>query len=283
MKRRQAFTLIELLVVIAVIAVLMAILMPALAKAREQGKRTVCSSNLKTLTLAWTLYADDNGGKLVNGMAGMNRTSGGGTVENWNDSSIVERSWIQRTWDNYSLGTYLPQAAQEAAMRNGALWRYASNLKTFRCPTGCRGELQTYGFWDSMNGLTSGRGLPANNRDGKTVLWCKKLSDMVSPAPSLRGVLLDEGRTTPDSFAVHADYRAWWDPPLMRHGIGTQGSFADNHVEFRKWVDNNTIKLAREFEANLFWSSSTPKNIDTPDLQWVQYTCWGRLMPLPTR
>ena len=74
MMRRHAFTLIELLVVIAVIAVLMAILMPALAKAREQDKRTICFSNLKHLTLGWTLYADDNNGKLVTLTTGNGRT-----------------------------------------------------------------------------------------------------------------------------------------------------------------------------------------------------------------
>jgi len=50
MTKRGGFTLIELLVVIAVIAILMAILMPALNRAREQGKRAVCLSNLKQLT-----------------------------------------------------------------------------------------------------------------------------------------------------------------------------------------------------------------------------------------
>jgi len=54
----SAFTLVELLVVIAIIALLMAILMPALNRAREQGKRATCLSNLRQLTLAWTMYAD---------------------------------------------------------------------------------------------------------------------------------------------------------------------------------------------------------------------------------
>ncbi len=66
----MGFTLIELLVVIAVIAILMSILMPALQRAREQGKRSICLGNLKNLTLAWIMYADDNDDKLVNGASG---------------------------------------------------------------------------------------------------------------------------------------------------------------------------------------------------------------------
>jgi len=58
--KHQAFTLIELLVVIAVIAVLMAILMPALNLARDQGRKMACASNLHSLALANSLYAVNN-------------------------------------------------------------------------------------------------------------------------------------------------------------------------------------------------------------------------------
>lgn len=61
--RFRAFTLIELLVVIAIIALLMAILMPALSRARKQTRAVACLSNLKHWGLIFTMYTDDNEAK----------------------------------------------------------------------------------------------------------------------------------------------------------------------------------------------------------------------------
>jgi prepilin-type N-terminal cleavage/methylation domain-containing protein len=63
--RKKGFTLIELLVVIAIIALLLSILMPALQKTKAIAMQIVSTSNLRTLTLCWYLYAEDNDGKLV--------------------------------------------------------------------------------------------------------------------------------------------------------------------------------------------------------------------------
>jgi prepilin-type N-terminal cleavage/methylation domain-containing protein/prepilin-type processing-associated H-X9-DG protein len=56
---RKGFTLIELLVVIAIIAILAAILFPVFAKAREKARQTSCLSNLKEISLAMLMYAQD--------------------------------------------------------------------------------------------------------------------------------------------------------------------------------------------------------------------------------
>jgi type II secretory pathway pseudopilin PulG len=55
----NAFELIELLVVIAIIAVLAALLLPALSRARERARTTLCLNNLKELQLAWYMYGND--------------------------------------------------------------------------------------------------------------------------------------------------------------------------------------------------------------------------------
>ncbi len=64
MRQREGFTIIELMFVIAIIGVLAAILLPALARAREQGRRASCMANLSQLGLALRLYAEEHDGRL---------------------------------------------------------------------------------------------------------------------------------------------------------------------------------------------------------------------------
>jgi len=56
----RGFTVIELLVVIVIVALMAALLLPALGKAKEQGRSSVCRNNMRQIALSMTLYADDN-------------------------------------------------------------------------------------------------------------------------------------------------------------------------------------------------------------------------------
>ncbi len=274
--KSKGFTLIELLVVIAIIAVLMAILMPSLNRAREQGKRASCLSNLKQLQLAWIAYASDNSDRIVNGeaeygTAGITTIPTGGRHRN-------EKWWVGTDCaSGYMTGDKLAKDVQLSAIRSGALYPFVPADKAYQCPTGVRGEMRTYSITDAMNGLyrDGTHNGDAGTRVGRTVLWVKKTTDVVQPGPAARIVFLDEGRVTPDSYATHYLNARWWDPPHVRHADGTNVSFVDGHSDYWKWESKETIAVGKM--ANPQHQYQPQSEEAYADLHKTQKAIWGRL------
>jgi len=276
MRKVKGFTLIELLVVIAIIAVLMAILMPSLNRAREQGKRAGCLNNLKQLGLAWIAYAGDNDDKIMNGEA-ENGTAGTCTTPTTGRHK-GEKWWVGTDCHSgFMQGQKHPESIQIAAIRAGAMFPFVPELKVYRCPTGIRGEMRTYTITDAMNGLyrDGTHNGDVGVRVGRTVLWVKKTTEVSVPGPSYRLVFLDEGRVTPDSYAVHYNAGRWWDPPHTRHGDGTNVAFVDGHSDYWKWSSLETADVGKQ--ANPQHQYTPQSEAAMEDLQKTQKAVWGRL------
>ena len=97
--RESGFTLIELLVVIAIIAILAALLLPALAKAKESGRSAKCMSNMRQITLGHLMYIEDNSDKIA-WAGGSDRDWGPDHV--WGGQSVGDATNDSSKWDNPS-------------------------------------------------------------------------------------------------------------------------------------------------------------------------------------
>ncbi|MHC4546456.1 MAG: type II secretion system protein [Planctomycetota bacterium] len=255
MYKRRGFTLIELLVVIAIIALLMAILMPALNRARELGRRTVCGGNLKQLALAWVMYADENRGDLVLGRAGLDDGAAPPNIISW-------------------VGNVDPGANKRTQIRQiqtGTLWSYAKQPKVFRCPAGQVNHMLTYAIVDSMNGV------PRPNAKTDQV-WASNRGDLSKA--NERIVFIDEGHVR--SKITHKDHEShrvwyhqgqWGSSPPVRHRDGVTVSFADAHSVYWKWKGQDTINYGRNGDENVAPTSDE----GWMDLHQMQRAVYGKL------
>jgi prepilin-type N-terminal cleavage/methylation domain-containing protein/prepilin-type processing-associated H-X9-DG protein len=266
-KLLTGFTLIELLVVIAIIAVLLAILMPSLNRVREQGKRATCLNNLKQLTLSWIMYADGNDDKLVNGDTG-EYTAMYNPGRPFDDSHYNETPWVLRDYDQTDT------REKRRAIEKGALYPYTKSLKLYKCPTvqkmvrpGSRVQedvFRTYSVSDAMNC----KGWP-----GMNAKMLKKRLEI--PNPAYRIVFVDDGGTSPSAmggWTVHVTTEEWWDPPPVRHGDGTNFSFADGHSDYHKWKDPRTIEIGKRVPP----TAGSPNQSGNEDIHWAAVAVWGK-------
>jgi len=251
MRRRNAFTLIELLVVIAIIGLLLSILLPALKRVKEQGKRIVCLSSLRQMMMCWSMYADENAGKIVNGNTSLGAFNKDGSCwAYWPGWGATEQQQIQ-------------------GLEDGLLFPYCASEKIYKCPTGVPNEVVTYAIVDSMNGYDAIPGARA---------IIKKRDQLRNPAG--QAVFLDEGRLSPASWTVWYDQEKWWDQITARHGNGTDFSFADGHSDYWKWKDERTLQVCNaDYDQwqNTLRNGAMALQPGNDDLHKVQMAVWTKL------
>src|SRR5437660_310258 len=115
---RGGFTLIELLVVITIIAILAALLLPALARAKQKAQRIQCVSNIKQLQLCWIMYPGDN-----NDLCPPNEARGGSASDGYNTNA---NSWVYG---------WVPVDTTTFWIETGRLFRYNSSAGIYVCPS----------------------------------------------------------------------------------------------------------------------------------------------------
>ena len=214
--KKRAFTLIELLVVIAIIAILMGILVPALQKVRDQGKRTQCVANVHTLSIGWTMYTEENDEKLPGAM-----------INNDTDA------WVKSPPNNATLEQKLQ------TIRDGVLYPYVGKtVEVYRCPADTRlkdprqGAYRSFSIANGANGQTD---WPTSPRGHVTA---KKSMDIKSPATKYIFLEdIDPRGSNVGSWQMYFNPSGYIDPVAMWHGKQTTMGFADGHSEMHKWHD----------------------------------------------
>jgi len=281
-KGANAFTLIELLVVIAIIAILAAMLLPALAKAKQQAQGVGCLNNTKQVMLAWRLYVDNNSSKFPpNG-------NGTGMVDAVGQAQITEKTWCQgwlewnASWADNTNWQMLVETGYPNAPygTTASLGPYLGNAyQVFHCPADLYNCKEGNSDWArvrsiSMNGFVEGNAYGSDFAGNGESTWYanwrsyNKDSQVTHPSPSDLWVILDEHPDSINDAWMITDVQntaQWEDLPASYHVNAGGFSFADGHSEIHKWRRQATCQPVRYIYVN-GTVNDTPGNVD---ISWM--------------
>jgi len=265
---RAAFTLIELLVVIAIIAILAAMLLPALGKAKSRAQGISCLNNLKQLHLAGTVYSGDNNDRLVNvggiSVLQLNPTAPaalpGGTFACW-----VLGAVDQTTPANAQSSTNI------LCIQNGLLFEQLKSPAVYKCPAdrktgpGNAAVVRSYSMNTWMGSLDpNGESDPTGaspNMAASGFRIFKKQTDVLNPANIWQAMDEHPNSINDSMLEVWPTGTLWVDSPARYHNNRASLSFADGHVEGKKWTDAGILSD----KGNFF-----NKSPNSDDLVWLQ-------------
>jgi len=294
MKRMRAFTLIELLVVISIIALLIAILMPALNKAREQATGSVCLGNQKNLMLAYIMYADENDDRVVGGYASESQTANLACNYQW--------AYYPQDDDGFPADKYggiIPTLQYRInGLEKGKLWKYLKTHEVYHCPGDNRirkgAKVAGYNSGVDMDYFYMYRSyslpdclsaLPEKQVKTITYEWLKepmrKLTQVKNPsrrysfvedafAGSTRFCFNPGGWSfAPWSTGPSWATKKWWDPPAGFHNNAATYSFFDGHAEMHHWVHKDTWEFILDPAPGIFNRPYDPPVQSNEDMKWL--------------
>jgi hypothetical protein len=224
-----------------VLGLLALLLMPALAGDRSSSQTFQCMNNLRRVTTGWVAYADDHNGALV-------RTAGlQYLVTDPNDPSALpggsRAQWV--------LG-YANQT-NPAFITNGLLYPYVNNVRFYKCSADRSQNTRSVSMNAWMNPISSEGFL------SPAYTLFRKMMDIRKPAGTW--VLVEENPNSINDgwfVALPNQPKVWRDIPGNYHHGAAVLSFADTHVEVKRWTDRNLLGGQ--------WI--TPLRADGSDLAW---------------